>query len=140
MRMVISENTFWSFIDVERIDPDRILQWQKESHAKSVDMWKYAFLMRYYVKKTKSIQQIDHLLSLSEKHYSESILLEDNIVNHYAARSMRNYMYNSRFSFLCQYDKAYCFKSLKDDIEQIEAIQNETFIYNYHPYEKQSAS
>lgn len=127
---------FLEFIDVERIDPDRILQWQKESHAKRVDMWKYAFLMRYYVKKTKSIQQIDHLLSLSEKHYSESILLEDNIVNHYAARSMRNYMYNSRFSFLCQCDKAYCFKSLKDDIEQIEAIQNETFIYNYHPYEK----
>lgn len=127
---------FLEFIDVERIDPDRILQWQKESHEKSVDMWKYAFLMRYYVKKTKSIQQIDHLLSLSEKHYSESILLDDNIVNHYAARSMRNYMYNSRFSFLCQSDKAYSFKSLKDDIEQIEAVQNETFIYNYHPYEK----
>ena len=127
---------FLEFIDVERISPDRILQWQKESHEKSVDMWKYAFLMRYYVKKTKSIQQIDHLLSLSEKHYSESILMEDNIVNHYAARSMRNYMYNSRFSFLCQSDKSYLFKSLKDDIEQIEAVQNETFIYNYHPYEK----
>lgn len=127
---------FLEFIDVERINPDRILQWQKESHEKGVDMWKYAFLMRYYVKKTKSIQQIDGILELSETHYFESIQADDNIVNLYAARSMRNYMYNSRFSFLCQSDSTYSFDSLKKDIGQIEAVQNETFVFNYHPYEK----
>jgi hypothetical protein len=127
---------FLEFIDVDRIDPDKVLQWQKESHEQSVAMWKYAFLMRYYVKKTKSIQQINSLLSLSEKHYSESIQKDDNIVNLYAARSMRNYMYNSRFSFLCQSDSSYSFELLKKDIEAIEAVQNETFIFNYHPYEK----
>lgn len=127
---------FLDFIDVDRIDPDNILQWQKESHEDKVAMWKYAFLMRYYVKKTKSIQLIDGLLELSEKHYFESIQADDNIVNLYAARSMRNYMYNSRFSFLCQSDSTYSFDSLKKDIGQIEAVQNETFVFNYHPYEK----
>ena len=127
---------FLEFIDVERIDPDKVLQWQKESHEDKVAMWKYAFLMRYYSKKTKSIHQIDNILSLSEKHYYESVQIDDNIVNLYAARSMRNYMYNSRFSFLCQFDPTYSFDSLKKDIEQIEAVQNETFIFNYHPFEK----
>lgn len=128
---------FLDFMDVERISSEKILSWQEESQEDNIKMWHLVFLMRYYVKKTKSKEQIDNLIPLFEKHYQDNSKdKSENIVNRFACRSGRNYMYNSRFSYYCQSDKNYSFNQMKSDLAEIEKIQNETFIFNYHPYQK----
>lgn len=61
---------------------------------------------------------------------------KDNMVNIYANKTSRNYFYNSRFSFLCGQGNKYSFDEMKKDLEKIEQIQDETSVYNYHPYKK----
>lgn len=124
------------FIDVDQISQEEVYEWQQEAHKASASLWKFIFLMRYYAKKTKSIQQIDNLIKEFERHNNESLEESQNLVDRYACYLARNYMYNSRFSFLCKNKDDYSFERMKEDLEQIEAIQNETLIFNYHPYQK----
>jgi hypothetical protein len=124
------------FLDVELLEPYEILQWQKNTHESDVNMWEFVFLMRYYVKKTTQTKQLDNLIKLFEEHYKQNISQEENIVDARACRSARNYMYNSRFSYCCQCIKEYSYELLKQDLQEIETIQEETFIFNYHPYQK----
>lgn len=127
---------FLWFMDVEQITPEQILEWQQDSQKKDVSMWNLVFLMRYYVKKTKTASQINNLIAVFDKHYNENERGNEHIINRYARRSARNYMYNSRFSFNCQQGNDYSFKQLKKDLEEIRSIQSATFIQNYHPYQK----
>lgn len=127
---------FLWFMDVEQITPEQILEWQQDSQKKDVSMWNVVFLMRYYVKKTKTASQINNLIAVFDKHYNENERGNEHIINRYAGRSARNYMYNSRFSFNCQQGNDYSFKQLKKDLEEIRSIQSATFIQNYHPYQK----
>lgn len=128
---------FLKFMDPDRLDYSQILEWQKDSHKKDVAMWQLAFLMRYYTNITKSQEQIDSLISLGEKHHLEYIKgREHNLINDYAARSFRNYMYNSRLSFILGNNKGLNIQKIEKEVAKIESIQNETFIFNYHPYQK----
>ena len=118
------------------LDEITISEWQRDSLKKDVSMWKLAFLMRYYTKCTKSIEQIENLLKLAVRHHEESInMADENNVNVCADRSFLNYMYNSKFSFQCQCNKDYSYEQMKADLRQIEKIQADTFIHNYHPYQ-----
>lgn len=123
------------YIDVNHITQEEINEWQSDAHKKSSSLWMFIFLMRYYTKKTKSRQQIDNLLKEFERHNDESLKLDLNLVDRYSCALARNYMYNSRFSFMCK-EGSYSFDKMKCDLEEIEAIQNDTLIYNYHPYLK----
>lgn len=129
-------NLFQKYLEPSTLDSDIILQWQQNSMGEGVDMWKLAFLMRYYTKQTKCIEQIDKLIEITNYHNEDDLKQQDhNIVNAYARRSFLNYMYNSRFSFLCKCDKDYSYERMKNDLSKIESIQAETFIENYHPYQ-----
>lgn len=82
------------------------------------------FLMRYYTKCTKSIEQIENLLKLAVIHHDESInMADENNVNICADRSFLNYMYNSKFSFQCQCNKDYSYEQMKADLKQIEKFK-----------------
>lgn len=127
---------FQKYLRPYELSESLISDWQQDSLKDNVSMWQLAFLMRYYTKQTRNIEQIDNLLQLAELHHKEYIQSDDkNVVNDSADRSFRNYMYNSRFSFLCQYDKEYTYGKLKTDLKKIECVQAETFIKNYHPYQ-----
>lgn len=127
---------FQKYLEPSNLDANIIFEWQQDSLKENVAMWRLAFLMRYYTKCTKSIQQIDKLIELAEHHCKEYADNDDkNVVNDCAARSFLNYMYNSRFSFLCQCDKNYSYEHMKNDLQKIKAIQAQTFIQNYHPYQ-----
>ncbi len=129
-------NLYLKFFNPNSIIEETIRQWQKEALQENVDMWKYALLMRYYNKVTKSEEQINNLLKLSERHYEDHLKdNKDNYIEDYANRSFRNYMHNSKFSFMCNKDE-YDFKHMKDDLKKIEQVQSETFIFNYYPYLK----
>ena len=127
---------FQKYLEPAKLDDATILEWQQESLEENVAMWQLAFLMRYYTKCTKSIQQIENLIELANIHHKEDIKSKTrNVVNDYADRSFLNYMYNSRFSSLCQCDKQYTYEQMKKDLQEIEALQAQTFIMNYHPYQ-----
>lgn len=127
---------FQKYLEPSSLDNITILEWQQDSLQQDVSMWKLAFLMRYYTKCTNSIEQIDNLLRLAIHHHAEYERgNEHNVVNDCASRSFLNYMYNSRFSFLCQHEKDYTYKLMKVDLQKIESIQAQTLIYNYHPYQ-----
>lgn len=127
---------FQKYLEPSTLDEITISEWQRDSLKKDVSMWKLAFLMRYYTKCTKSIEQIENLLKLAVRHHEESIKMADeNNVNVCADRSFLNYMYNSKFSFQCQCNKDYSYEQMKADLRQIEKIQADTFIHNYHPYQ-----
>lgn len=127
---------FQKYLEPAKLDEVTILEWQQESLKENVAMWQLTFLMRYYTKCTKSIQQIENLIELTNVHHKEEIKSETrNVVNDYADRSFLNYMYNSRFSFLCQCDKQYTYEQMRKDLQEIEALQAQTFIMNYHPYQ-----
>lgn len=127
---------FQKYLDPSGLDDGTIIEWQQDSLKDEVAMWQLAFLMRYYTKCTKSIIQINKLIDLACRHHDEYIRDDKhNIVNDCADRSFLNYMYNSRFSFLCQCDKDYTYVRMKEDLQEIESIQSQTFIKNYHPYQ-----
>lgn len=127
---------FQKYLDPSGLDDGTIIEWQHDSLKDEIAMWQLAFLMRYYTKCTKSIIQINKLIDLACRHHDEYIRdNKHNIVNDCADRSFLNYMYNSRFSFLCQCDKDYTYERMKEDLQEIESIQSQTFIKNYHPYQ-----
>lgn len=127
---------FQKYLEPSTLDEITISEWQRDSLKKDVSMWKLTFLMRYYTKCTKSIEQIENLLKLAVRHHEESInMADENNVNVCADRSFLNYMYNSKFSFQCQCNKDYSYEQMKADLRQIEKIQADTFIHNYHPYQ-----
>lgn len=49
-------NLFQKYLAPSTLDSDIVLQWQQNSMGESVDMWKLAFLMRYYTKQTNGIE------------------------------------------------------------------------------------
>ena len=127
---------FCEYLDPETITSEKVLEWQTKSHDKDVSLWSLTMLMRYYAKVFKNSGQIDNLITLNDTQYNDTLPTETNIVNAYADKSARNYMYNSRFSFKCQSLKDYTLQQMRADLDEIEAIQNETLIINYHPYQK----
>lgn len=127
---------FCEYLDPNTISSDKVLEWQSKSHDEDVRLWSLTMLMRYYTKVFKNRSQIDNLIVLNDKQFNDSLPSESNVVNAYADKSARNYMYNSRFSFRCQCLKDYTLQQMRADLDEIEAIQNETLIINYHPYQK----
>lgn len=128
---------YLKYLDPERLDYSLILSWQNDSLKEDVSMWQLAFLMRYYTKITKSQEQIDNLIRLSDKHHYEYLQGKDhNLINDCADRSFRNYMYNSRFSFILNNSNDLTLDDIKNEIATIESVQHDTFFYNYHPYLK----
>lgn len=128
---------FLDFMDIERIPLSKIGLWQETLYYnKNVKMWHFIFLMRHYVEVTKSKEQINKLIAQFETHYEEKLKDTENIVDKFAYKSGINYMYNSRFSYYCKNEKGYAFTQMKTDLDKIESLQNETFIFNYHPYQK----
>lgn len=126
---------FNEYIEEKHINSKRLAELQNGTLDQNVPLWKYVLLMHYYIKVPRVKAQVQNLFELSEKHFSDNIKLEENLVDAYSVKSARNYMYNSRFAFLCTYDKEYTLSQMKDDIRQIQIVQEETGIRNYHPFQ-----
>ena len=113
-----------------------ILEDQQSIEKKNEKFMQIAHLMNYYCTKGGSEDRVKNLLNYFEKKY-------DNIyakkIKHnfdkYALRTLRNFMYNCQLSFILQKDKCKI-EELRNKIEQIENIQEETNIRNFYPYKK----
>jgi uncharacterized membrane protein len=113
-----------------------ILEDQQSIEKKNETFMQIAHLMNYYCTKGGSEDRVKNLLNYFEKKY-------DNIyakkIKHnfdkYALRTLRNFMYNCQLSFILQKDEC-TIEELRNKIEQIENIQEETSIRNFYPYKK----
>ncbi len=93
--------------------------------------------MSYYygTSEKSSVQRLDNLL-YNFKEYEQN-LKEEGVsqFNSYAIRSIKSYISNCRFSLLLKQGN-FTVEKIKNNIDEIESIQEETGIKNYHPYKK----
>ena len=125
------------FYNPDSIPDGNAIQWWENQKQSMTSMWRTVYLMRYCCKRTKSIKQIDALVKIGQTHYDNYLKGKTRSkVNDKAEHFFINYLYNSRFSFLCKSPGWYDYAAMKDDLEQIKSIQDSTGIHNYHPYQK----
>ena len=94
-----------------------------------------ALLMHYYCSTNKTIKQIDNLLSQFNSKYNDLFQKRYHFkFDNHALCTLRNFMYNCRLSYMVNHE--YSLDELEKDIKEIQAIQNEAFVYNFYPYKK----
>ena len=94
-------------------------------------------LFDYYRKNAKQQVQIDNILHEFTERYKASIKDIDDGFDLYAWRTMINYLYNCRLSYLLNYQKTKpTFEEIKKIVIEIDALQQETTIKNFYPYKK----
>ena len=89
----------------------------------------------YRISDTNDVERLKTLCVKFEEYYNQQI--NNNLCDYdkYALRSIRNYLCNCRFSHALG-QKHYKVENLKEDIFEIERIQEEDGLRNYHPYKK----
>lgn len=97
----------------------------------------FSLLMKYYKdSKNTNLEQINNILGdfddLYKTQWLESLKKP---FERYSLCTLKNYMYNCRFSFVMQ-DSSYTFDQLKNDLNEIISIQNQTGVLNFYPYRK----
>lgn len=125
---------FQKFIDPQKnITNEDVCKWCSDSRLKLGDI---VLLMIYYTKVTQNVEQATNLLQVYEDFYRKKICKSIYEFNKYALRSVLGYMYNCLLSLKCRKHKKYSFDDLIVDMDKINVIQKECWIYNYHPYQK----
>lgn len=109
----------------------------KRAYDGTLSIGGYALLMKYYkdCKKT-SESQIDNIIKEFNNRYLDlwgKFTIRP--LDRYALNSLKNYMYNCRFSYRIKKDN-YSFEELETDLDEINSLQSHTGILNYYPYRK----
>ena len=127
----------FDFLHKDIEDDDKIRLWQNKCSTNNIRTSEIIMLMKHYKKRGGSLNQIDNLISyFDDTLYSKlnHVFIKDKFNTH-ALKTIKNYLYNSRFSFKIK-QKKYSYKDLLKDMEVIENIQKETSIKNFYPYRK----
>lgn len=97
----------------------------------------YPLIMKYYKdSRDTKVQQIDNILKDFDEAYENlSKEFTQRPLDRYALGTLKNYMYNCRFSFMMQSPK-YTFEMLKKGLDEVMVIQAQTRILNFYPYRK----
>ena len=118
-------------------DIEKINSIQHKCHTGTASVKEYITLFDYYRKCAKQQTQIDNILHEFSEIYKEEIQQLHNGFDLYAWRTMLNYLYNCRLSYILNIRKNKpSFNELKKYISEIDALQQETFIQNFYPYKK----
>lgn len=110
---------------------------EKEARTDKLLIGQYALLMKYYKdsKNTRRMQIENILKDFDAVHDDLCVKFKKRPLDRYALGTLKNYMYNCRFSFLIQ-ESDYTFETLKEDLDVITEIQYHTGILNFYPYRK----
>lgn len=108
-----------------------------KAHNKSLKIGQFSLLMKYYKdSKNTDVAQIENILKEFDKMHEELLMeFTKRPLDRYALSTLKNYMYNCRFSFMMQ-DSSYTFEQLQKDLNEIINIQYQTGILNFYPYRK----
>ena len=109
----------------------------KAARNNKLKIGQFALLMKYYKDTNNTSQmQIDNILKdFDSLHDSLSSKFTKRPLDRYALGTLKNYMYNSRFSFMMK-SSTYTFERVKRDLDEITEIQYQTGILNFYPYRK----
>ena len=89
-------------------------------------------LMKYFRENGGTLHSIDEIINYFNAKYPLSVTDK---FNDYALRTIKNYLYNCRFSFILE-NTEISTENLKDYMSEIEELQFNTGIKNYYPYRK----
>lgn len=129
--------SFLAFSEDDKHDSDRISNIQHKCQAGTATIREYITLFDYYRKFAKQQTQIDNILEDFSIIYKESIHGLQDGFDLYAWRTMINYIHNCRLSYLLyRRKKKLSFDELKQAINEIDALQQDTCIQNFYPYKK----
>lgn len=129
--------SFLYFSEDDVHDSDKISSIQHNCQTGKASIKEYITLFDYYRKYAKQQTQIDNALKEFSIIYKKSILGLQNEFDLYAWRTMLNYLYNCRLSYLLTRRKEKpTFEELKQYINEIDALQQDTCIQNFYPYKK----
>lgn len=108
-----------------------------KARNKGLHIGQYTLLMKCYKDSSKTTKpQIDNILSdFMQMYDSLSVIFTRRPLDRYALGTLKNYMYNCRFSFLMQ-NSTYTFKQLQEGLNEIINIQYQTGVLNFYPYRK----
>lgn len=124
------------YLDKNGFESETIKLYQQEFSQERFSSLGFVVLAYHYGTSTqKAIERLDNLLENFEMYSKQIAQKELCLFDRYAMKSIRNYIYNCRFSLLLK-QKKYTIENLEADLNKIETIQEETGIYNYHPYKK----
>lgn len=129
------DSYFQYFLTPSTISQNKVSEWQEACTHKNAKVWHLVLLMRYYTKVTKSKMQIKNLLSHYNVLHTELLQEEMCRFDKYALKTVKNYMYNSQFSFITK-DKNSTYQEVVGTLDEIIDLQYETQIHNFHPYKK----
>lgn len=103
----------------------------------SLSIGQYTLLMKYYKdSKNTCNPQIDNILKDFNKRYDYLAgQFTKRPLDIYALGTLKNYMYNCRFSFMMK-SSGYTLSQLEKDLNEIIDIQYSTGILNFYPYRK----
>lgn len=108
-----------------------------KARNKNLQIGQFTLLMKYY-KDSKNTRkpQIDNILKdFNQTYEALSAQFTKRPLDRYALGTLKNYMYNCRYSFLMQ-DTSYSFEELQNGLDEIMDIQSQTGILNFYPYRK----
>lgn len=108
-----------------------------KARNKTLTIGQFSLLMKYYKdSKNTGKEQINNILKdFDAKYDAKPVINVKEPFDRYALYTLKNYMYNCRFSFLMQ-SPSYTFEQLKEDLNEIIGIQNQTGVLNFYPYRK----
>ena len=129
--------SFLAFSEDDKHDSDRISNIQHKCQAGTATIGEYITLFDYYRKFAKQQSQIDNVLDEFSTMYKDTIHDLQDGFDLYAWRTMLNYIHNCRLSYLLyRRKKKLSFEELKQAINEIDALQQDTCIQNFYPYKK----
>lgn len=118
-----------------RYSDDDIVNSQRQIISEQHSFLDMALLMHYYCSTNKSIEQIDRLLCQFNSKYNDLFHKKYHFkFDNHALSTLRNFMYNCRLSYKVNHE--YSLEEIEKDIKEIQAIHDETFVYNFYPYKK----
>lgn len=130
-------NTFKIFSEDASYNTDEIRLIQNKCLTKTATIKEYIKLFDYYRKYAKQQTQLDNILSEFTELYDKSTAGLSDGFDLYAWRTMLNYLYNCRFSYILNHRKKKPnFEELAVLISEIDTLQQQTNIHNFYPYKK----
>lgn len=114
------------------LENDKVYLWQDACHKRKAKFFQMILLMNKY-KNNGNEEQINHLLEDFNR-YCRGFNAKGEF-DRFAIKTIKNYLYNCRFSFLLRHRK-YNYSQLMEEFQYIESIQKTTGIQNFFPHYK----
>lgn len=125
----------------KNLSPNLLRELNKNIISKTPKLESFVRLIRHYKENLTSVDNreiMDNIITIYDRYYlvnkEENPTTKKHKYDNFSLNSVRNYIYNCRFSFLSNFDSI-PFEEIESELGTIQQIQSEG-VQNFHPYEK----